>query len=74
MSPCHIISIYVVDLLWTAPELLRELDRPVYGTQKGDVYSYGIILQEIVVKDGPYALNEPMLEPKGMFTTPISFW
>ena len=45
------------ELLWTAPELLRLPERPVYGTQKGDVYSYGIILQEIILEDAAYVLE-----------------
>ena len=51
-------------LLWTAPELLREgKERPFYGTQKGDVFSYGIILQEIVYRVMPYFID--METPKG---------
>ena len=39
-------------MLWKAPELLR--DGLMRGTQKGDVYSFGIILYEIFGRDGPY--------------------
>ncbi|VDK29904.1 unnamed protein product [Dibothriocephalus latus] len=42
------------DLLWTAPELLREPMRRTIGTQKGDVYSFGIILQEIICCSEPF--------------------
>lgn len=34
-------------------------------TQKGDVYSFGIILEEIVVRGGPYQTVREFLETKG---------
>lgn len=53
-------------LLWKSPELLRELDNPngtVGGTQKGDVYAFGIILYEIIARRGPFGVTA--MEPKG---------
>ncbi|XP_022664714.1 atrial natriuretic peptide receptor 1-like isoform X3 [Varroa destructor] len=42
------------DLLWCAPEHLRG-DLPLRrGSQKGDVYSFAIILQEIITRSGPF--------------------
>ncbi|XP_062707144.1 guanylate cyclase 32E isoform X3 [Aedes albopictus] len=40
--------------LWKAPEILRNPNTPSRGTQKGDVYSFGIILYEIVGRKGPW--------------------
>lgn len=43
------------ELLWIAPELLSLTVTPgSAATQKGDVYSFAIILEEIVVRGGPY--------------------
>lgn len=45
------------ELLWTAPELLRNLKgHNRGGTQMGDVYSFGIIMQEVVVRGEPYCM------------------
>uniref|UniRef100_A0A672MT49 Guanylate cyclase n=1 Tax=Sinocyclocheilus grahami TaxID=75366 RepID=A0A672MT49_SINGR len=44
------------DLFWTAPELIRDHESPRKGTYKGDVYSFSIILQEVVVRGAPYCM------------------
>ncbi|XP_051497367.1 retinal guanylyl cyclase 2 [Apus apus] len=46
------------ELLWTAPELLRDPDMRRKGTFKGDIYSFAIILQEVVVRGPPYCMSE----------------
>ncbi|XP_066292831.1 receptor-type guanylate cyclase Gyc76C-like [Branchiostoma lanceolatum] len=45
---------YYRNLLWKAPELLRGPSVQAKGTQKGDVYAFGIILYEIEGREGPY--------------------
>lgn len=42
------------NLFWTAPEHLRERFPTKTGSKKGDVYSFGIILQEIICRTGPF--------------------
>uniref|UniRef100_A0A3Q3DDF4 Guanylate cyclase n=1 Tax=Hippocampus comes TaxID=109280 RepID=A0A3Q3DDF4_HIPCM len=50
-------------LFWTAPELLRQVVTEVNGTPKGDIYSFAIILWELMYnsKSGPY--HDVDLEP-----------
>ncbi|XP_046854845.1 speract receptor-like isoform X3 [Xenia sp. Carnegie-2017] len=43
------------ELLWKAPELLRDTDPPLFGTRKGDVYSFAIILEELHTLKPPYS-------------------
>lgn len=47
----------ISEQLWTAPELLRNAKgHSKYGTQPADVYSFGIIMQEVVVRGEPYCM------------------
>ncbi|XP_075678607.1 atrial natriuretic peptide receptor 1-like [Dermatophagoides pteronyssinus] len=41
-------------LLWTAPEHLRQRRPDLHGSPKGDVYSFSIVLQEIITRSGPF--------------------
>lgn len=58
----------VLDLLWVAPEILRLPNRPIRGTQKGDVYSFAIILQEFHTREGTYSSS--YMDPKGISKFP----
>ncbi|XP_038617609.1 guanylate cyclase D-like [Tachyglossus aculeatus] len=42
------------ELLWTAPELLRDAQQARRATLKGDVYSLAIIMQEVLVRGPPF--------------------
>lgn len=52
-------------LLWKAPELLRNPNCSPQGTQKGDVFSFGIILYEIFGRKGPWGDLLDTMSPKG---------
>ncbi|VEN37483.1 unnamed protein product [Callosobruchus maculatus] len=45
---------YYRSLFWKAPEILRNPLLHIRGTQKGDVYSFAIILYEILGRKGPF--------------------
>lgn len=56
----------LAELLWVAPELNKETNIPGHpATQKGDVYSFSIILEEIVVRGGPYEVARQNLTVQG---------
>lgn len=65
---CYLIEcrLYLISgLFWKAPELLRNSHASIRGTQEGDIYSFAIILYEILGRKGPYGnIN---LEPKGNY-------
>ena len=47
----------ISELLWTAPEhLVSTTDTSGYS-QKGDVYSFSIILQETILRNEPFEEN-----------------
>jgi len=55
----------IIGLFWKAPELLRDPHAPIKGTQAGDIYSFAIILYEILGRKGPFGnIN---LEPRGNY-------
>ncbi|ESP02584.1 hypothetical protein LOTGIDRAFT_237906 [Lottia gigantea] len=53
--------------LWTAPEILRISTKNPCGTQKGDIYSFSIICQEIVYRNGVFYLHNLDLSPKEIY-------
>lgn len=56
-----------VEMLWVAPELLPLTVIPGSpATQKGDVYSFGIILEEIILRGGPFQAARQFLDPQGI--------
>lgn len=53
----------IKDLLWTAPELLRSPGLRRKGTFSGDVYSFAVIMQEIISRSAPFCMLD--MPPKG---------
>lgn len=62
---CIKFCIYLLGQLWTAPELLNMSPFPPGGTPKGDVYSFGIIMHEIIARQGVFYLEDKNLFAKG---------
>ncbi|XP_076370837.1 retinal guanylyl cyclase 2-like [Tachypleus tridentatus] len=44
------------DKLWAAPELLRDETLLRKGSQVGDIYSFSIVMQEVIVRGEPYSM------------------
>ncbi|CAH1789610.1 unnamed protein product [Owenia fusiformis] len=58
---------YYAKKLWTAPELSRMQNRPPEGTPKGDVYSFAVICQEVVYRQGPFWVENMELGPDEIY-------
>ena len=54
--------------LWTAPEILRMDNPKTEGTQKGDVYSFGIILQELLMRQDTFYIEGSFMKAKEIVT------
>ncbi|XP_078080459.1 guanylate cyclase 2G [Mustelus asterias] len=52
------------ELYWTAPELLRLSEYPLNGTQKGDVYSFAIIIRELLYHGDMGPFHDYQLSPE----------
>uniref|UniRef100_A0A8C9TWW0 Guanylate cyclase n=1 Tax=Scleropages formosus TaxID=113540 RepID=A0A8C9TWW0_SCLFO len=50
------------DLLWTAPEILRGLSPGLTGSLQGDVYSFAIVMQEVVMCGPPFCMLDQSAE------------
>ena len=60
----------ISEKLWTSPELLRMGSlAPPMGNQKGDVYSFAIILHEMLFRKGVFNLEDESISPKGKNST-----
>ncbi|XP_062940185.1 retinal guanylyl cyclase 2 [Cynocephalus volans] len=46
------------ELLWTAPELLRAPRGNKLGSFAGDVYSFAIIMQEVMIRGSPFCMMD----------------
>ncbi|XP_033624202.1 atrial natriuretic peptide receptor 1-like [Asterias rubens] len=55
---------YYQKRLWSAPELLRLPEMPLGGTQKADVYSFGVIVHEIIYRESVFYVANVDLSPK----------
>ena len=51
----------LVELLWTAPEILRS-EELIGGTHKADVYSFAIIMQEVILRSYPFDMLDKSYE------------
>lgn len=52
------IFVIIIELLWTAPEHLRDPFPGTKGSEKGDIYSLAIIMQEVILRVQPYGMLE----------------
>jgi len=73
-NPSSFIFNIFSELLWIAPEVLPLTVTPgSAATQKGDVYSFAIILEEIVVRGGPYVVARTFMTAQEVWSVSSSY-
>ncbi|KAL4631710.1 retinal guanylyl cyclase 2-like [Arapaima gigas] len=50
------------ELLWTAPEILRGPNPGLTGSLQGDIYSFAIVMQEVVMCGSPFCMLDQSAE------------
>lgn len=63
---------FSADQLWTAPEILRSVTLMNKGTYKADVYSFAIIMQEVISRATPFCMLD--MPAKGLTHLYIPFF
>uniref|UniRef100_A0A8C9TVK1 Guanylate cyclase n=1 Tax=Scleropages formosus TaxID=113540 RepID=A0A8C9TVK1_SCLFO len=59
------------DQLWTAPELLRDPPLEKKGTFQADVYSFSIIMQEVISRNAPFCMLDMPIVAKVRSPPPL---
>lgn len=60
------LCIVIAVLLWTAPEHILERKKGLFaGSQAGDVYGYGIILNEVFTRNEPFEYLRTLVPIQG---------
>ena len=54
-----------VKCLYMAPEILERTETSAIGTKGGDVYSFGIIMNDLTLMAGPYSIEMTDLTTEG---------
>lgn len=67
-----LLPVCLLELLWTAPELLRNPVRG--GSYAGDVFSFSIIIQEVIARTLPYAMMDMPAQGKRFSISLSDHW
>ena len=62
---CANCVVCLLELHWTAPEMLRSDTPRGHGTKKADMYSFAIVFKEVVNRSSPYHEYDNEFTAKG---------
>ncbi|KAL5006923.1 hypothetical protein ScPMuIL_015729 [Solemya velum] len=63
------------NLLWTSPEVVRKVvyKKKSKGNPSADVYSFGIVVKELICWESPYCVQGEGVSPKGQYEKKIHY-